>query len=154
MIAQCLLHSVERSRWRNIQNGKHSPCDTLDFVRFILRDRQQMDCAMRCASSIPFSQRALSSGNPTEPRALPDSFHFGRNSFCRYRDTSCFRNDQFQGMNKGTDKNGAKISTFESFFCGSVQLRPPFSMPIRKLEGEAEASRCAYLSAIRDRQSF
>jgi len=43
---------------------------------------------------------------------------------------------------KGTDKNGAKISIFESYFCGSAQLRPPFSTQIRKLEGEAEASRC------------
>ena len=38
---------------------------------------------------------------------------------------------------RGTDKNGTKITTFGPYFCGSAQLRPPFSMPIRKLEGEA-----------------
>ena len=43
--------------------------------------------------------------------------------------------------NRGTDKNGAKISTFGPYFCGSAQLRPPFSKRIPKLEGEAEASR-------------
>ena len=43
--------------------------------------------------------------------------------------------------NRGTDKNGTKISTFGPYFCGSAQLRPPFPKRIRKLEGEAEASR-------------
>ena len=37
--------------------------------------------------------------------------------------------------------NGAKIGVFESCFCGSAELRPPFPMPLRKLEGESVASR-------------
>jgi hypothetical protein len=44
-------------------------------------------------------------------------------------------------MDKETDKNGAKISIFEPIFAAQHSFALHFSMPLRKLEGEAVASR-------------